>query len=85
LVAPAGVAAQFAITLRGDAGVRVVCEFLELNGLSAVVGASYGSKQALNAAVETAVVAQAKVQRAALAEDMAPQQITVHEDVRSKG
>jgi len=33
-------AAQFAITLRGGAGVRVVCEFLQLSGLSAFVGAS---------------------------------------------
>ncbi|MCP4823669.1 MAG: transposase, partial [Shimia sp.] len=50
-------AAQFAITLRGGAGVRVVCEFLELSGLSVFVGASYGSQQALNAALEAAVVA----------------------------
>jgi len=73
-------AAQFAITLRGGAGVRVVCEFLELSGLSAVVGASYGSQQALNAALETAVVALAEAQHAALAEGMAPRQITVCED-----
>jgi hypothetical protein len=32
------------ITLRAGAGVRLVCEFLELSGLSAVVGASYGSQ-----------------------------------------
>ncbi|SBT06655.1 hypothetical protein ACCAA_350061 [Candidatus Accumulibacter aalborgensis] len=32
-------AAHFAITLRGGAGVRVVCQFLELSGLSAFVGA----------------------------------------------
>ena len=31
------------ITLRAGAGVRLVCEFLELSGLSAVVGAAYGS------------------------------------------
>lgn len=31
-------AAHFTITLRGAAGVRVVCEFLELSGLSAFVG-----------------------------------------------
>ena len=73
-------AAHFTITLRGGAGVRVVCEFLELSGLSAVVGASYGSQQALNVALETAVVEQAKAHRAALAESMEPQQITVCED-----
>ena len=73
-------AAQFAITLRGGAGVRVVCEFLELSGLSAFVGASYGSQQALNAALEAAVVAVAGEQRVALAEGMAPRQVTVCED-----
>lgn len=73
-------AAQFAITLRGGAGVRVVCEFLELSGLSAFVGASYGSQQALNAALEAAVVAVAEEQRALLAEGMAPRQVTVCED-----
>jgi Family of unknown function (DUF6399) len=73
-------AAHVAITLRGGAGVRMVCEFLELSGLSAVVGASYGSPQALNAAVETALVALAKAQRTELAEGMAPRQITVCED-----
>ncbi len=38
-------AAQFAITLRGAAGVRVVCELLELSGLSAFVGASYARER----------------------------------------
>jgi hypothetical protein len=42
------VAAQFVITLR--AGVRMVCEFLQLSGLSRVAGAAYGSQQALNTA-----------------------------------
>ncbi len=73
-------AAQFAITLRGAAGVRVVCEFLELSGLSAFVGASYGRQQALNAALEAAVVAEAQEQRAGLAEGMASRQVTVEED-----
>lgn len=73
-------AAQFAITLRGGAGVRVVCEFLELSGLSAFVGASYGSQQVLNAALEAGVVAVAEEQRTALAEGMAPRQVTVCED-----
>ena len=61
-------AAQFAITLRGSAGVRVVCEFLELSGLLVLVAASYGSQEALTAALEAAVVAVAEEQRAALAE-----------------
>ncbi len=73
-------AAHFAITLRGGAGVRVVCEFLQLSGLSAFVGASYGSQQALNVAMEEAAVAVAEEQRLRLAADMAPRQVTVCED-----
>jgi len=38
-------ALQFVITLRAGGGVRLVCECLELSGLSAFVGASYGSQQ----------------------------------------
>jgi hypothetical protein len=57
-----------------------VCQFLELSGLSAFVGASYGAHQGLNVALEEAVVAVAGEQRAALAQDMAHREITVCED-----
>ena len=60
-----GLAAHFSITLQGGAGVRVVCQFLELSGLSAFVGASYGTHQGLNAALEEALVAVAHEQRGA--------------------
>jgi hypothetical protein len=73
-------AAPFAITRRGGAEVRVVCECLELRGLSAFVGASYGSQQALHAALEAGVVAVAEEPRTALAAGMAPRQVTVRED-----
>jgi hypothetical protein len=53
---------------------------LELSGLSAFVGASYGSQQGLNAALEQAVVEIAAEQRTALAEHMAPRAVTVCED-----
>ncbi len=46
------VAIHFVITLRAGGGVRLVSEVLELSGLSAFVGASYGSQQALAAAGE---------------------------------
>jgi hypothetical protein len=74
------VAAQLVITLRAGAGVRTVCEFLQLSGLSAFVGASYGSQQKLNVALEQAVVVIAEEPRAALAEGMAPRQVTGCED-----
>ena len=59
------------------AGIRLVCEFLELSGLSAFVGAGYGTQQALNAALEEAAVA---VARAALAPGMPHRDIAVCED-----
>jgi hypothetical protein len=73
-------AIHFVITLRAAGGVRLVTEVLELSGLSAFVGASYGTQQALNAALEQAVVDIAAEQRQALAAGMAPRQITVCED-----
>jgi hypothetical protein len=73
-------AAHFSITLKGGAGVRVVCEFLELSGLSAFVGAAYGTQYALNVALEEAVGAVAGEQRAALAVGMAHRAVTVGED-----
>ncbi len=73
-------AAHFSITLQGGAGVRVVCQFLELSGLSAFVGASYGTHQGLNAALEEALVAVAEEQRAALARGMPHRDLTVCED-----
>ncbi len=73
-------AAHWVITRRTGGGVRLVCEFLELSGLSAYVGASYGSQQQLNAQMEAAVVASAAEQRAPLAPGMTPRTVTVCED-----
>ncbi len=74
------VAIHFVITLRAGGGVRWVSEVLELSGWSAFVGASYGSRQALNAALEQAVVEGAAEQRARLAAGMTPRAIAVGED-----
>jgi hypothetical protein len=74
------VAMHVVITLRAGAGVRLVCELLRLGGLSGVVGASYGSQQAMNVQVQEAVVGQAQQQRAALAVDMPPREVAVCED-----
>jgi len=73
-------AIHFVITLGAGGGVRLVSEVLELSGLSAFVGASYGSQQALNAALEQAAVDIAAEQRQALAAGMPPRQISVCED-----
>jgi hypothetical protein len=74
------IAAHFAITLLGGAGVRVVCAFLQLSGLDKFVAASYGTQQALNVALEGAMQDYAREQRVKLAEGMAPRQASVCED-----
>ena len=74
------VAAHWCISELGGAGVRVVCEFLDLSGLSAFVGASYGSQQAFAVELEELIVACAAEQRATLAEGMSARAITVSED-----
>ncbi len=71
------VATHLVITLHRSAGVRMVCEFLKLSGLSTFVGASYGTEQALTAALEGAVVAVGPEQRAELAVGMSHRLITV--------
>ena len=77
---PLVVVMHLIITLRAGAGVRLVCEFLELSGLSAVVGASYGSQYALTVQVQEGLAQRAQAQRAALAAAMPPRAVTVCED-----
>ena len=73
-------AAIFVMTLRGPEGIRLVCEFLELSGLSAVVGASFGSIQKLTLQMQKQVVAFGEKQREALGGDMPAKSITICED-----
>jgi hypothetical protein len=73
-------AAHFVLTLLSGAGVRLVCRFLELTGLSAVVGASYGTQHRLNKALETAVGEVAQDERRRLAEGMAVRRVSLGED-----
>ena len=74
------VAAHMTITLRGSGGVRQVCEFLELSGLSRHAASSYGCQRELNARLEELVVEYGRQQRAALSQGMPARQITVGED-----
>lgn len=73
-------AAHLVITLLAGAGIRQVCTFLELSGLSAFVASSYGSQHKLNVALEEAVVAYAEQQRQTLAAQMPQRRISVCED-----
>ena len=73
-------AAHVTITLRGSGGVRQVCEFLELSGLSRHAASSYGCQRDFNARLEELVVEYGRQQRAALGQGMPARQITVGED-----
>jgi hypothetical protein len=73
-------AMHFVITLLAGAGVRLVCEYLELSGLSAFVASSYGAQQQISVALEEAVVASGEQQRAELGPGMPRRQVTVCED-----
>jgi hypothetical protein len=74
------VAAHWCISELGGAGIRVVDEFLELSGLSAFIGASYGTQQAFQAELEQQIVACAGEQRAALAKTMPHRTVSIVED-----
>jgi hypothetical protein len=75
-----GVAAHLVITLLGSGGVRLVCQFLELSGLSAVVAASYGAQQQLAMALEAAVVEFGQAERTRLGAAMPARTISLCED-----
>ncbi|BBO83378.1 hypothetical protein DSCO28_39440 [Desulfosarcina ovata subsp. sediminis] len=70
------VAAQFVITLLGPGSVRLVCEFLELSGLSKFIAASYGSQQKVSVAIEQAIVDFGNKETNRMAKDMEPKDIT---------
>jgi hypothetical protein len=74
------IAAQFVITLLGPGSVRLVCQFLELSGLSAFIAASYGSQQKVSAAIEKATVDFGKKETENMAKDMKPKDIAVCPD-----
>jgi hypothetical protein len=73
-------AAVFVMTLRSPSGIRLVCEFLELSGLAAVVGASFGSMQKITRKMPQEVAAFSQEQRDAMGRTMPTRSITVCED-----
>lgn len=58
-------------------GIRVICEFLQLTGLSDFVASSYGSQQRLASAIESAVVEYGNAEQQRLAKEMEQKQITL--------
>ncbi|MBK5932319.1 DUF6399 domain-containing protein [Halochromatium salexigens] len=73
-------AAHWCICEQGGAGVRVVCDFLELSGLSALTGASYGTQQAFQVKLEELIVSEATDLREALAKTMPHRTLSIVED-----
>jgi len=73
-------AAHLVITLLAGAGIRLVCEFLQLSGLAAFVASSYGSQHKINMALQEAVLAYAEQQRLTLGQAMPEREIAVCED-----
>ena len=64
----------------GACGIRLVCLWLEMTGLNRFVGASFGTQQHINRAVEDAMVAYAGEETGRLARGMPSKDITVTQD-----
>jgi hypothetical protein len=85
---PAGVAflhrlvlaAHFVISFLGAGGVRLVCAFLELSGLSQFVAGSYSPQRKVSVEIEKQICAFEKEEEARLASEMRPQKICVAQD-----
>lgn len=73
-------AAHFVTSFLGSGGVRLVCAFLELSGLSQFVASSYGPQREVSLAIEKQISAFEAEEEARLAQDMAPRQICVAQD-----
>ena len=74
------IALQFVMCFVCGCGLRPVLMVLDLAGLGAFVGNSFGSRQKLGAAMEAQIGAFAQEQRTKLSNSMAPKRITVCED-----
>jgi len=69
-------AAHLVMTQVGACGVRLVCRFIELSGLSAFVASSYGSQHKVSVAMEQFLVIYGQEQRQTLGAEMAAKVIS---------
>jgi hypothetical protein len=74
------VAAHFVIGFTPRRGVRGVCDFLELSGLSRFVASSYGAQQQVASQMEVAAVDYGETTPSRLVPEMTPRKITLCED-----
>lgn len=73
-------AAHLVFGQAGGGGIRNLCVFLELSGLSHFVAASYGVQQAATEEIENLIVQFGQQEDQRLAEQMTPRDISVVED-----
>jgi hypothetical protein len=73
-------AAHLVFGQAGGGGIRNLCAFLELSGLSHFVAASYGVQQAVAEEIENRIVQFGRQEDQRLAEQMTPRDISVVED-----
>jgi len=74
------IAAHFVMSFLGPCGVRLVCEFLELSGISSFIGSSYGTQRAVSLEIEAEISVFEKKEEARMSEKMAAKKICVAED-----
>ncbi len=68
------------MNFEGNCGIRLVCQYLELTGLSSFVASSYGSQQHVSQVMEEQLVAFGQAEKSRLGGQMSPKQIAVCED-----
>ena len=73
-------AAHFAISFLGPGGVRLVCAFLELSGLSQFIASSYSPQRKVSVAMEKQIGLFEQEEETRLAKEMKPQKICVAQD-----
>ena len=74
------ISAHFVTSFLGSGGVRLVCEFLELSGISNFIASSYGTQRKVNVAIEKETGVFEKEEEARLSAEMESKQICVAED-----
>jgi Family of unknown function (DUF6399) len=74
------IAAHFVMSFLGPCGVRLVCEFLELSGISNFIGSSYGTQRAVSLEMEAEISVFEKKEETRLSGKMEAKKICVAED-----
>lgn len=73
-------AAHLVLVFEPQTGIRAVCMFLELSGLSMFVGSSYGVQQKIAAQIETETIAYEAAQEKRLVPQMPKREVSLAED-----